>query len=593
MRAAKLRDVWVGNEVGLDDRRDPRTFAENYRSLYEFLKAADPSIRVAPGANPGSVLMNYPLGVQWQIQADPAGRWDYRKAEGSNAPVKAINYLQFMTYANEDYQSLYGTPLPADFYVIHLYPFSENALVANEDLATLRRAIIEMRRFMKGLGGQAKDLYIKEMGMAETTRMDDTVLASNAETMKKILDMLWIPDEQHAIDRGLGHVNDRFRLVQKWAWFNGVSVLDEESSGNSFYWPMTSFFKCAADPRMQADCRKKAVETPISLAFKEYVAILLGSLDVSHPAKPQIAIASQSGDLRKIRITSPADASLSTYEVAFSESDQGDGALFHMIGLPTEYEFDAKNRYGKYLLIRARDDAWNRSGIESFRIIAAAPINPVVPTSKMAFAKVVGCDKSNMKFAGGDTQVGIRNPANFNVWRDYPGWRALVDAFPDQEAYWITANPGYLSLSDNGAYPNSSYIYVVKMLHTKGGLDYNIDVVGDNFPKLAVYLQQADGRLQRIRVAPDDANAPLGSKIAMPGLRFQNQGKYLIAVQVDDGGGGFTGMALSLSSKTADGEISLVEKTRPDQWCVYSQSNADRRSLDLDTFVIQRNNFMD
>lgn len=234
--------LWlVGNEVDRvywQDDLEPELYAEAYHEVYQFIKARDPSARIA---------------ISGLVQVTP-GR---------------LQYLDIMWNA---YREKYGMPMPVDVWNMHLYilperreyrpgdppglPFYDSrAAVAigtdpelaiwesdgtssqcdredvycyaeHDDLRIFAQQVEAMRRWMRENGEQNKPLILSEFSLlypyipeGDGCYLQDEF--GNCFTpervvtfMNRALDYL-----ENAADPNLGYPLDNYRLVQQWLWY--------------------------------------------------------------------------------------------------------------------------------------------------------------------------------------------------------------------------------------------------------------------------------------------------------------------------------------------------------------------------------------
>jgi hypothetical protein len=221
--------LWlIGNET---DRRDwsipggalgqdemlPETYAMAYHDIYQAIKAADPTAKVAIG------------GV---IQATPVR-------------------LQYLTKIWDSYKSLYGTEMPVDVWNVHNFILQEQlwsygagippgidaetgVVYASDsshiDMTIFDNQIRAFRQWMKDRGQQNKPLIVSEYGVLypDGTRGIDFGPAVVQDFMIKSFDYFL-----YTKDCDLGLASDDCRLVQRWAWFCLAGVGPEWGINNN------------------------------------------------------------------------------------------------------------------------------------------------------------------------------------------------------------------------------------------------------------------------------------------------------------------------------------------------------------------------
>lgn len=249
----------IGNEVDVNnfvqDNTMPQVYARAYHDIYQYIKRADPTAKVAIA---GLSMMT-------------PGR---------------LNYLSIVW---DTYQSLYGEPMPVDIWNMHLYVLEERnpaepnneygdgkiALGTDPALAKwssqgfanrcpaagdtsadprpdvhcrsehdsvriFRDQVFAMRQWMKDHGQQNKPLIISEFGL-----LYPYVLDANGQyflkdehgrpfdptrVTKYLRDTITFLET--AKDPALGYPADGNRLVQQWLWFS-IATGPETSGGSS------------------------------------------------------------------------------------------------------------------------------------------------------------------------------------------------------------------------------------------------------------------------------------------------------------------------------------------------------------------------
>ena len=186
----------------------PDLYAEIYHEFYTFIRAADPSARVAIGA----IVQPSPLR------------------------------LAYLDEVLSHYQAAYGQPLPTDLWNIHLWAFRENAGDGNGagvppgsasstgwqitwaqsvDLGLMHQNLRAMRQWMFDHGQQNKPLIITEFGQLVTD--DGSVWIDGLNFTPQVTrDYLYGTTRYFltATDPILGDPADGNRLVQLWAWYS-------------------------------------------------------------------------------------------------------------------------------------------------------------------------------------------------------------------------------------------------------------------------------------------------------------------------------------------------------------------------------------
>lgn len=196
--------TWIlGNEPdnGDQDKRTPAEYATFYHTLYQFLKARDPSSRVAIGA----VTAVTPLR------------------------------LRYLDAVLESYRTQFGAELPVDLWTIHIYLLPEISpggigipvgleayrdeallveLAEHDNLESFAAQVSEFRAWMARRGFRNHELILSEYGILlpptfgfDEARVRNFMLGSFAFL-------------QTARDELTGLPTDDNRLVQRWGWFS-------------------------------------------------------------------------------------------------------------------------------------------------------------------------------------------------------------------------------------------------------------------------------------------------------------------------------------------------------------------------------------
>ncbi len=341
--------IWVGNEIGYDDKRDPTTYATQYKSWYDCIKSVNPNIKVAPGANPGYPRFTYRdyTVSDWEINTDPSGRW---------SPTKLINYIEYISYAMNDYVSIYGEQMPIDAFVIHLYPCNHNGDCHN--MSFVEEELRNFRTFMKSVGGSTKPLIIDEMATLDNSEFDDEQKSSMSNLYNLLLNLK---------DADIGNPNDNNRLVQRWAWFYGPDDCSPPDY-TECTWSWTSYFKCCKieDQWWTANCSVFRETTEIGEYHKEYVSQIFPYYDYYPPEDPVINY-SLSGNTANVNFSAEDPGRINNYEISVgSSSGETDVMLWTSTDTSTSYTIN--NAIGKYVNVKAIDDGYNWSNVSSILI---------------------------------------------------------------------------------------------------------------------------------------------------------------------------------------------------------------------------------
>lgn len=352
-KLSKFKDgsyIWVGNEIGWDDKSDPTTYAKKYKSWYDCIKGVNPSINVAVGANGGNPEFYYSSNEisKWVIANDLKGRWN---------TSSEINYYTYLDLVNQEYNRLYNKDIPRDFYVIHDYPNKGDWY--NEDV--IFDYVIRFRKYMKSAGHQNYDLFIKEMGFLDPTLNNQPEMN---QTMTSVFNKMLNTKSQE-----YGNLYDDGRLVQRWAWFVATSWSNQTGKEK---WEQTSFMVCPniSGSRWGIDCSDKAsYQTPLGLAYVKYISSIKNSYDTQKPKAPVIKFLSKTGNTYSFKFSAQdpnGKINNYTYSVG-TKAGLGDIKVWKNIGKTTKVTF-ATNQDIFYFNVKARDDGFNWSNISSFSV---------------------------------------------------------------------------------------------------------------------------------------------------------------------------------------------------------------------------------
>ena len=232
--AANPGSVWlIGNEPDViwQDNTTPERYAELYHELYQLLKAADATCRVAIGA----VSQPTPLRLAYLERVLSA----YEARFGAPMPVDVWNIHGFVLREERDSWGV-GIPPGFDEAAGVLYEIEDH-----DDLEVFRDQILGLRRWMAERGQRDRPLVLSEYGilMPPDYGYDQERVVT---FMVATLDYL-----STATDERVGYPQDGNRLVQSWAWY---SLADTRyPTGNLF------------------DTETKAI-TPLGDAFSQYTA---------------------------------------------------------------------------------------------------------------------------------------------------------------------------------------------------------------------------------------------------------------------------------------------------------------------------------
>ncbi len=204
--AANPGSMWfIGNEPDCTwpdcDNRLPEEYAVIYHEFYNYIKARDPSARIANGA----IVEGTPMRLEYLDRVWSA----YQTYYGAAMPVDVWNMHNQI--AREQWGD-WGAGVPPGFPLTTpgaLYLFEQN-----DSIEIFIQHIRNMRTWMKNHGQQNKPLVISEYGVLFTEDKGFTVDRVNefmTNTFRYLL---------YATDASLGYAADGNRLVQRWIWFS-------------------------------------------------------------------------------------------------------------------------------------------------------------------------------------------------------------------------------------------------------------------------------------------------------------------------------------------------------------------------------------
>lgn len=217
--------LWlIGNEM---DRRDwylggqdemlPDLYAQAYHRLYDLIKDADATARVAIGG----VVQPTPLRLQYLTIV-----WDtYRSLYGEPMPVDVWNVHNFILQERfQDYGADIPPGLPDDTEDGEVYESDWSHI----DMEIFDRQIRAFRGWMQARGEQEKPLIVSEYGVlynhcAEWKWIDSQWrCAKNFDDAEVVVDFMQQTFDYflNTRDCDLGYQADGCRLVQQWLWFS-------------------------------------------------------------------------------------------------------------------------------------------------------------------------------------------------------------------------------------------------------------------------------------------------------------------------------------------------------------------------------------
>ena len=211
--------LWlIGNEpdVAWQDNSTPEQYVRAYHDLYQTIKTADPTARLAIGG----ISQVTPLRMRYLQKI-----WDlYRAQYAADMPVDVWNIHTFVLREEKD---SWGVGLPPGF-----DDATDGTLWNIEDhnrIDLLQREVVAFRQWMAAHGQRQKPLIVSEYGIlmpADYGFPPEIVAAYLTDSFNYFT---------AASDAHIGNTNDDNRLVQRWCWYSTAD--DVYPTGNLFAWP--------------------------------------------------------------------------------------------------------------------------------------------------------------------------------------------------------------------------------------------------------------------------------------------------------------------------------------------------------------------
>jgi len=263
--------LWiVGNEPDHPDQGNctPAEYADVYHRAFHFLKAIDPTARVAIGG----LVMPSPLRLVWLEQC----LTEYQNRYGTAMPVEVWNiHMQLLRENWWDtrapayhgrccYTGTWGCGCP-----VGLNPFDDAVRAAalsdltscdNADPVLFQQLIWSFREWLVEHDQGDKPLIISEYGVL----MPDLLLTNGADDVLRFMNVTFT-FMLTASDPVLGYSDDGDRLVQRWLWYSLNGPLPEwVLIGENWCWSgfNGSLYDCQHPDRL----------TPFGDFFRDYVA---------------------------------------------------------------------------------------------------------------------------------------------------------------------------------------------------------------------------------------------------------------------------------------------------------------------------------
>ncbi|GAB4482569.1 MAG: hypothetical protein OHK0031_05230 [Anaerolineales bacterium] len=269
----------IGNEMeridwGSDvscNRQDemlPELYAQAYHDIYSAIKSADPSAQIAIG---GMVeftdLRRQYLERVWN---------EYQRLFGQPMPVDVWNTH---LYVLQEVRGAWGADIPAGFNETSgaLYTISDN-----KDFTKAHQQIVALRTWMREHDQQNKPLIITEYGVNMPTYYPGF-------SASEVRDSMMYPSFDsflYETDAALGYPADGNRLVQRWNWWS-VDSDDGDCDNGVFYEHFGgSLFNSGLGPsQLQTNCSYPAAGlSELGNYWKQYVQPL--PFETSRPYVP-------------------------------------------------------------------------------------------------------------------------------------------------------------------------------------------------------------------------------------------------------------------------------------------------------------------
>jgi len=211
--------LWlIGNEpdVAWQDNSTPEQYVRAYHDLYQTIKTADATARLAIGG----ISQVTPLRMRYLQRI-----WDlYRAQYAADMPVDVWNIHTFVLREEKD---SWGVGLPPGF-----DDATDGTLWNIEDhnrIDLLQQEVIAFRQWMAAHGQRQKPLIVSEYGIlmpADYGFPPEIVAAYLTDSFTYFAT---------ARDAHIGNTDDDNRLVQRWCWYSTAD--DVYPTGNLFAWP--------------------------------------------------------------------------------------------------------------------------------------------------------------------------------------------------------------------------------------------------------------------------------------------------------------------------------------------------------------------
>lgn len=233
-KAAKANpgSLWlIGNEIErlvYQDEILPETYAVAYHDLYDLIKQADPTAKVAIGG----VIQATPLRLQYLQRV-----WvEYLAKYGVEIPVDVWN---IHTMILPEARNQWGADIPAGIddvsegtYIFRRDPNNpqrpESDMPEHISVSLVDEQVRVFRQWMKEHGQQEKPLIVSEYGVL----LPNWVIRATDDDPKPAADYMLATFDYFldTKDCNLGYTSDDCRLIQRWVWYN----LDDNPSHAGF-----------------------------------------------------------------------------------------------------------------------------------------------------------------------------------------------------------------------------------------------------------------------------------------------------------------------------------------------------------------------
>jgi hypothetical protein len=199
--------LWlIGNEMDViwQDNATPEQYAAAYHEVYNTLKQADPTSRVAIGgiSEPSPLRLRY-LDRVLQV---------YRERYGQEMPIDVWNVHNFIL---PEQRGSWGVDIPPGIEATRGLAYT---IEDHDNLGYFKQQLIDFRRWMAQRGYRDKELIVSEYGILmyedygfDYPRVRDFMLGS--------FDVML-----NTTDAGSGLPADGNRLVQRWCWYSLTDV---------------------------------------------------------------------------------------------------------------------------------------------------------------------------------------------------------------------------------------------------------------------------------------------------------------------------------------------------------------------------------